>query len=80
MLEKFEMFEKFERIATPSKGNNYYKRIQYKVDITMKGKAYEIADGGFVDWTQQLLQDKKERMLSSGFGFDLMLRILEGQL
>lgn len=64
----------------PAKENNYYKGIQYKVDITAKGKLHEIGDGGFVDWTQQLLQNKKERMLSTGFGFDLMVRILEGQV
>lgn len=60
--------------------NNYYKGIQYKVDITIKGGTYEIADGGFVDWTQHLLQNKKERMLSTGFGFDLMFRIQKGSL
>ena len=39
---------------------------------------YEIADGGFIDWTQHLLQNKKERMFTTGFGFDLMYRILHG--
>ena len=59
---------------------HYYRGIQYKVDILYNGKTYEIADGGFVDWTQHLLQNKKERMLSTGFGFDLMLRILRGEI
>jgi hypothetical protein len=62
------------------KVNNYYKGSQHKVDITVKGRQYEIGDGGFVDWTQQLLQNKKERMLSTGFGFDFMYRILNGQV
>ena len=60
--------------------NNYYKGLQYKVDITISGTTFEIADGGFVDWTQQLLQNKKERMLSTGFGFDMMYRIQTGEL
>ena len=64
----------------PEKEILYYRGIQYKVDILYKGKTYEIADGGFVDWTQRLLQNKKERMLSTGFGFDLMLRILRGEI
>lgn len=64
----------------PEKEIRYYKGIQYKVDILYNGKTYEIADGGFVDWTQRLLQNKKERMLSTGFGFDLMLRILRGEI
>ena len=65
-------------IEKPEKDNNYYKGIQFKVDILHNGKTYEIADGGFVDWTQHLLQDKKERMFTTGFGFDLMYRILHG--
>ena len=60
------------------KENNYYKGSQHKVGITVKGRTYEIADGGFVDWTQKLLQNKKERMLSTGFGFDFMYRVLNG--
>jgi hypothetical protein len=67
-------------IHKPEKDIDYYKGIHYKVDITVKGKTYEIGDGGFVDWTQQLLQNKKERMLSTGIGFDFMYRILRGDL
>lgn len=67
-------------IRKPEKEIDYYKGIQYKVDINVKGKTYEIADGGFVDWTQKLLQNKKERMLSTGMGFDFMYRILRGDL
>jgi hypothetical protein len=64
----------------PEKPNQYYKGIQYKIDITIKGRQYEIGDGGFVDWTQQLLQNKKERMLSTGIGFEFMYRILQGDI
>jgi len=67
-------------IKTPEKEIDYYKGIQYKIDIRVNGKSYEIGDGGFVDWTQQMLQNKKERMLSTGIGFDFMYRILRGDL
>jgi hypothetical protein len=67
-------------IQSPEKENEYYKGIQYKVDITLNNKIYEIGDGGFVDWTQQLLQNKKERFLITGFGFEFMYRILHGML
>lgn len=69
-----------EIINSAEKQNDYYRGLQYKVDIQVKGKKYEIGDGGFVDWTQQLLQNQKERMLSTGIGFDLMLRVLNGEL
>lgn len=67
-------------IAEEGEDTNYYRGIQYKVDIRVNGKVYEIGDGGFVDWTQRLLQNKKERMLSTGFGFDLMYRVLAGEI
>jgi len=67
-------------IDQPEKEMVYYKGIQYKVDIQIKGKVYEIGDGGFVDWTQLLLQNRKERMLITGIGFDMMYRILNGQI
>lgn len=52
--------------------NNYYKGVQFKIIIEINGGQVEIADGGFVDWTQQLLGNKKERMLISGFGLSLL--------
>jgi hypothetical protein len=67
-------------VKTPEKEIDYYKGIQYKVDIRVNGRTYEIGDGGFVDWTQQMLQNKKERMLSTGIGFDFMYRIMRGDI
>jgi hypothetical protein len=32
------------------------------------GTDYFIVDGGFTDWTQQLLSNRKERLLISGMG------------
>lgn len=71
---------KIEIIEKPDKEIEYYKGIQYKVDIQLKDKIFEIGDGGFVDWTQQILQNKKERFLISGFGFELMHRLINGMI
>jgi len=60
--------------------NAYYKDIQFKMIIEGAGREWEIADGGFVDWTQQLLEDKKERLLIAGFGLDLLYRIQNGMV
>jgi hypothetical protein len=35
----------------------------------------ELVEGGFVDWTQRLLGDRKERLLISGTGLDLLSTI-----
>ena len=58
--------------------NNYYKGLQFKADITVKYGSFEIADGGFVDWTQQLLNNKKERFFIAGFGLELLNKMEEG--
>ncbi|MGG6311642.1 hypothetical protein [Paenibacillus macerans] len=49
--------------------NAYYRGINFKIDVN----GASIVDGGFVDWTQQLLGNKKERLLISGTGIDLQL-------
>lgn len=65
-------------VDRPEPHTAYYRGLQYKVDIQWKQQTFEIGDGGFVDWTQQLLQNKKERFLISGFGFEFMYRIING--
>jgi len=58
--------------------NNYYKGLQFKAIITLQQRDFEIADGGLVDWTQQLLNNKKERFFISGFGLELLNKLEEG--
>ncbi|WP_421827143.1 hypothetical protein [Larkinella sp.] len=65
-----------ETDTTPDRENHYYKGLQYKVLVTVRGQDYEIGDGGFVDWTQQLLQNKKERFLITGLGVELLFRLV----
>lgn len=67
-------------VSQPAREISYYQGIQYKIDVWVNGRQFEIGDGGFVDWTQQLLQNKKERMLSTGIGFEFMYRIMHGGL
>lgn len=56
--------------------NHYYQGIQFKLIIAANGREIEIGDGGFTDWSQQLLQDRKERMLCSGLGVEFLFRLL----
>ena len=44
----------------------YYAGGWFSIDV---GGA-NVADGGFVDWTQRLLSDRKERCLISGVGIE----------
>jgi hypothetical protein len=52
--------------SDPSRQTGYYQGLCYKVYL----HGEEIGDGGFVDWTQRLLGNRKERLLISGVGVD----------
>jgi hypothetical protein len=45
-------------------GRGYYKTLCFKIHCVGGGREpQEIGDGGFTDWTQKLLSDRKERFL-----------------
>lgn len=56
--------------------SGYYIRACFKVWLaTSEGEA-NLADGGFTDWTQRLLSDRKERALTSGLGTEILAPFL----
>jgi hypothetical protein len=53
-------------------GRAYYRGLCFKV-YARSGRdqeMLELGDGGFVDWTANLLGNRKERMVISGYGID----------
>lgn len=58
----------------------YYRRACFKVNAVMGSETVEIADGGFTDWTERLLQDRRERLLISGAGLDRPTLAIDGRL
>jgi hypothetical protein len=57
-------------------GRGYYTGLCYKIFATVADQRLEIADGGFVDWTQRLTGNRKERLLIGGFGLDRLASAL----
>jgi hypothetical protein len=55
--------------------NQYYQGIQFKIYIDLNGNEAEVGDGGFVDWSQKLLGNKKERMMISAIGLAPLLSL-----
>lgn len=54
-------------------GLGYYEHLCYHVFAKNKdGRRVQLADGGSVDWLAKLLMSKKERMVTSGFGCELV--------
>jgi hypothetical protein len=48
-----------------SSGRGYYQALAFKIMIETPAGVVEIGDGGFTNWTAQLLPDAKERCLIS---------------
>ena len=60
---------------TRSAGRGYYRDLCFKVNAQTGSKLEEIGDGGFTDWTQQLVPSSKERLLISGIGVDCLAAV-----
>ncbi|TVY07601.1 hypothetical protein [Paenibacillus cremeus] len=55
--------------------NLYYQGLQFTLIVTLNGQTLQIGDGGLVDWPQQLLGNKKERMMISAIGIERLLML-----
>lgn len=55
--------------------HEYYQLVQFKIFVKKDAMEYNLADGGFVDWTQKLLSNQKHRCMISGIGVELLHRI-----
>jgi hypothetical protein len=59
-------------------GKSYYRRLRFMIDVVnCNNQEFNYVDGGFADWTSKLLNNKKERLLTSGIGTDLLLRTIK---
>ena len=55
--------------------NNYYQILQFKIFLSYKNGQIDLADGGFVDWTQKMLANNKQRLFISGVGLEIIQKI-----
>ena len=53
-----------------TRARTYYLQGAFEIDVRFGGATFNAADGGLVDWTQQLLANRKERLAISGIGID----------
>jgi hypothetical protein len=60
-------------VFDPDRTSTYYDGPMLNVAATDRdGNTYPLADGGRIDWTQRLLSDRKERLLTSAIGLGLI--------
>lgn len=58
-------------------GRDYYDAVCFYVYVKDgTGAEHALADGGFTSWTQQLLNNRKERLLISGIGTERVCGLL----
>ncbi len=55
-----------------TRARGYYRSAAFLLEADWNGEPYELGDGGFVDWTAKLLSDRKEELLISGLGLELL--------
>lgn len=57
-------------------GKGYYHDLCFKVHAASPSAGHvELVDGGVVDWTQRLLSNKKERLVTSGIGSERLCTV-----
>ncbi|MCB0571838.1 MAG: hypothetical protein KDC66_18855 [Phaeodactylibacter sp.] len=70
---------RFAYLQKPQEEHQYYRGLRFKVYINVRNVAYDIADGGLVNWSSQMLQDRKERMFISGLGTELLFKLQQSK-
>jgi hypothetical protein len=59
-------------------GKNYYHRLRFMISVMNHDDLeFDYVDGGFTTWTSQLLNNQKERLMTSGIGIDFLLRTMK---
>jgi hypothetical protein len=56
-------------------GLGYYPSLMLRILLRGPPGALPVIDGGFTAWTQALLSDRKERLLASAFGSELVAKL-----
>lgn len=56
-------------------GRSYYAGLAISIELELAGNTWNLADGGCADWTQRLLNDRKERLMVSGIALERIVRL-----
>jgi len=59
-------------------GIGYYSNLCFKISAQNRaGTVFPLVDGGYTNWTQKLMNSKKERLLISGIGTELLCKLFK---
>ncbi|MCP3991827.1 MAG: hypothetical protein GY724_22330 [Actinomycetia bacterium] len=68
-----------ERRPDRGEGRGYYPNVCFKLSVETDELQLEIGDGGIVDWTQSLLQNRKERLAIGGLSLERLAGMGQGR-
>jgi hypothetical protein len=57
-------------------GGGYYMGVCFKIYAGVEDQDVDVADGGFVDWSQLVTGNRKERLLISDFDVDRLTEMM----
>jgi hypothetical protein len=66
------------RMFASNNDHRYYQRLRFSINVIHNGQELNLGDGGFVDWATKLTSNNKERILTSGLGLELLLKLKNG--
>jgi hypothetical protein len=78
-----ESFKETRFLLVPDRAEarHYYAPLAFRIRFRdLEGRPWDLVDGGFTNWTQLLLNSRKERFLSSAIGSELLFRVFPGVL
>ncbi len=73
-------YEKFHFMVDQKdvNGINYYEELRIMINVTnSQNQTFHLVDGGYTNWTRKILSDKKERLLTSCIGTELLLKTMD---
>ena len=70
---------RFLLLPDRAEARNYYTPLAFRIRFTdQEDRTWDLVDGGFTNWTQLLLNSRKERFISSAIGSELLFRVFPG--
>lgn len=66
-----------ERWPERTAARGYYPTVCFKLNAVFDSDEIEIGDGGMVDWTQLLVESRKERLMISGLSLERLAAVVD---
>jgi hypothetical protein len=64
------------KIENTFNAGEYYQLARFRTYLHVGGQDMNLSDGGFVNWTQKLIENKKHRLIISATGLELVYKIM----